>query len=439
MKKRSAVILGAGLLILLAAIVFAVILSRERLRRHRVFRVAPGEERAPEAIPPVDQWTETFQRLEAEDLDALLDAIAAKHPDLYSRYSLGYLHARALIEENELSEAALKLRPFLERGNRFRSLALYHQAEIEEAGNNLGAASTLRQELIFSDGTVYRYQAIDEEAEYLSSNVVRWVELVRKVSPTLDTSRRRDLSARVVEAMMASGDSDTAFVTAIALLEAERPRRFGPRQSDARSAGPHLAYDSRATRASRRDISEPSPLRSRHCALSTVPLNDDRRFALGRCHFGAEKYEEAQQVYMTGANATKDMRWKATFLFHASRAAQLRGEDAAAERLMTAAIAVKGKFPATTAALTQRLRTRIEQKRLAEAAGDLQLLRKIAGNESAFTEGALAYALGMLGTGNTERPQSQAERLPAQLSTNERRRFTSGGAERRRTMTSASR
>ena len=38
---------------------------------------------------------------------------------------------------------------------------------------------------------------------------------------------------------------------------------------------------------------------------------------------------------------------KATFLWHAARAAQLRGDDAAAEQLMTQSIAVPGMFPST--------------------------------------------------------------------------------------------
>jgi len=46
--------------------------------------------------------------------------------------------------------------------------------------------------------------------------------------------------------------------------------------------------------------------------------------------------------------------------------------------------------------LTRRLRTRLHQRRLAEAAFDLALLRKIAGNERAILEGSLAYAVGMI-------------------------------------------
>ena len=82
-----------------------------------------------------------------------------------------------------------------------------------------------------------------------------------------------------------------------------------------------------------------------------------------------------------------------TVLCHESRAAQLRGDDATAEQLMTQAIAVKGKFPATLAALTQRIRTRLKHARVAEAASDLALLRKMAGNERAIVEGSLAFGV----------------------------------------------
>ncbi len=61
---------------------------------------------------------------------------------------------------------------------------------------------------------------------------------------------------------------------------------------------------------------------------------------------------------------------------------------------MTMTIAVKGTHPSTTPALTQRMRTRLKQRRFAEAAADLALLRKLAPNSRAVLEGSLAYALG---------------------------------------------
>src|SRR5581483_7575398 len=51
--------------------------------------------------------------------------------------------------------------------------------------------------------------------------------------------------------------------------------------------------------------------------------HDEMQFAIGRAYFGAEQYAQALQTYMAGANTTRDARWKARFLFHASRAARL--------------------------------------------------------------------------------------------------------------------
>jgi len=142
---------------------------------------------------------------------------------------------------------------------------------------------------------------------------------------------------------------------------------------------------------------------------------DELEFALGRSHFGAERYEQAQAIYLRGAAATPDPGMKCMFLWHAARAAQLRGDDRTAEQLMTRSIAVPGKFPSTTAALTQRIRTRIRQRRFAEAADDLALLRKMAGNERAILEGSLAYAVGMIGAGNSAAAISALNAVPASL------------------------
>ena len=64
-----------------------------------MFRPAAGEVK-PEplaGIPPVEKWTTAFQQLDGEKLVDLLEAIERRHPDLYKKYSLAYLHARALV------------------------------------------------------------------------------------------------------------------------------------------------------------------------------------------------------------------------------------------------------------------------------------------------------------------------------------------------------
>ena len=159
-------------MLLAAIIIFVAVLSRQRLQRHRVFRVAPAEKtvKPPATIPPVEQWSVTFERLAPNDLEELLDGIEKQHPDLYAKYSLAYLDARVLIERNELAEASKKLAPYLDAKSRFRDLALYHQAEIDDAKNDRAGASRARESLITEyPRSAYRDQAIDDEAEYLSS------------------------------------------------------------------------------------------------------------------------------------------------------------------------------------------------------------------------------------------------------------------------------
>ncbi|MFZ2490646.1 MAG: hypothetical protein WA208_04090, partial [Thermoanaerobaculia bacterium] len=101
MKKRPPLLIAAaGLLILLIAI--AVVVSRQRVQRHRVFRpaagAAPSAATVPLGVAPVEQWSEAFRTLPPDDLAALLEEIEKKHPDLHARWSLDYLHARALLE-----------------------------------------------------------------------------------------------------------------------------------------------------------------------------------------------------------------------------------------------------------------------------------------------------------------------------------------------------
>lgn len=413
----------------IAISILAVLLSRQRLQRHRVFRVAPAERRARPAqtIPPIDQWTASFETLAPEDLAELLEQIAKAQPDIYARYSLGYLHARALLEENDLNDAAEKLRPFLQAGHPLRVLAVYHQAEIDEALNDHTAASRWRQELIFSNAPVYRDQAIDDEADYLSSmpDPAPLIAFVRKLTPSLDSTTRREMNGRVAESLIRAGNSSAAFATAITLLNAgtmddasDRVSRVLDRPEFLGDMNPGQKVMLAETLRNHRHFDRAAALMT-SVLSSGVPFppakRDEMQFALGRSYFGDEKYAAALQVYMRGANSTVDPKMKSTFLFHASRATQLSGDDTGAERLMTASLAVKGKFPSTTAALTQRLRTRAKQRRLGEAASDLQLLKKVAGNEHAYVDGALAYALGTLGAGNAGAALSALNSVPPKL------------------------
>ncbi|MGZ5445853.1 MAG: lytic transglycosylase domain-containing protein [Thermoanaerobaculia bacterium] len=408
-RKRLLLLSAAALLVVIA--ISALVLQRQRVRRHRVLHPAAGEVRPepPRGIPPVEQWTDTFQRLEGEDLAELLEAIERKHPDLYGKWSLGYLHARALVEENEKSEASAKLAPFLEKGHPFRDRALYHRASLEEGAE----ASRYRNALIFEHhDSPYRDEAIDEELEFLADDPRALTAFAERIAPSTSTERRREISARIVGitrsvdrglALLGGGTGDDAADRAaraldrpeiLAKLSVEQLALFGE------TFQRHRHYD-------------------RAIALLQLALekaySDELQFALGRSYFGTEQYAEAQAAYLRGAGITKKPEQQCTFFWHAARAAQLRGDDRMAEELMTKAIAVKGKFPATLAALTQRLRTRLKARRFAEAGADLALLRKMAPNERAVLEGSLAYATGMLAAGNTAAALRALDSVPRRL------------------------
>jgi hypothetical protein len=78
-------------------------------------------------------------------------------------------------------------------------------------------------------------------------------------------------------------------------------------------------------------------------ALDRLPARrEDLLFALGRAHFGAERYAEAEKLYLKGAAVARAGDAQATFYYHASRAAQLLGDDARAEQEMTQAIKAAG-------------------------------------------------------------------------------------------------
>ncbi len=413
MRRRVILVAIAALIVILG--IFAFVLSRQRLRRHRYFRAAPAAQVKPaRKLGPPERWTDQFRAFETlgrwGELAKILDALAKSNPDLYNRYQLGYLHARALIEHDESREAMRRLAPFLENGNRFRDLALFHQAEIDETRNEHAAASSDRQTLIFEfPKAMYRDQAIDDETEYLArrGDPQALAVFASRIYPSASTARRRDLDAHLVELLARRGDDAGTLQKGIALLRAgtmDDPAERASRALDHPELIRRMSADQQAmlgdTFQNHRHFDRAIALLSR--VIRAIPQkHDELQFAIGRCYFGDEKYPEAQQAYMAGANTTRNPKWKVTFLFHASRAAQLQGDDATSEKLMTAAIAVPGRFPATTAALTQRMRTRLKQRRFGEAANDFAFIRKNWPRDHAVVEASLGYAIGMLGAGNS--------------------------------------
>lgn len=354
-------------------------------------------------MPPVEQWTATFGALGPRELSDLLEAIEAKHPDLYKKYSLAYLHARALVDEDD-DDAVEKLAPFLAKGHPFRNLALYHRAALADGAE----ASQFRTALIVEyPDSLYRDEAVDEELEYLASlgDPKPLIDFAARIAPSASTERRREISARIVEALVEESQLDPAFTRGMELLKggtgddaADRVTRALDRPEIHRGldAGQLALFGE--TFQQHRHFDRAVVLLQMAIAKTTDPKRrDELGYALGRSHFGGEKYAEAQNVYLRGANATADPRMRSTFFWHAARAAQLRNEDDIAEQFMTQAIAVKGNFPSTLAALTQRLRTRIKQRRVNEALADYALIKKVAANDRAFVEASLGLAVGYLG------------------------------------------
>jgi soluble lytic murein transglycosylase-like protein len=416
LRRRHVVLAGAAILAVVLVAVFAAYLSRQRVRRTRVFPVPPKRPQVTAiAAGTPEQWTDQFVALEAagrwKDLADLLDTIAKTYPNEYAKWQLPYLRARAAVESNDRDDALAALQPFLLKGNPFRDLALFHLSEVDEA-----AAAEAREILIFEyPSSVYREEAIDDHIEdFAEARDVKGLQhFAARLSPSAPTSRRRELDARLVEvtgavdrgiAILRAGTiDDAADRAARALDKPEITRRLNSEQ---------LALLGETMQSHRHFDRAVAILRA---ALTGTTKRDDILFAIGRSYFGDEKYAEALQTYVGGAAGTRDPKWKNTFLWHAARCAQLQGDDANGERFMTAAINVPGKFPATAAALTQRIRTRLKQKRFSEAAADLNAIRQGWPKDHALVEASLAYAVGTLGAGNGGAALSTLNAIPRNL------------------------
>jgi soluble lytic murein transglycosylase-like protein/tetratricopeptide (TPR) repeat protein len=399
------------------------LLLRERVQRHRVFRPSAGEARPepPQGIPPVEQWTDTFSRLEGKELVTLLDRIEVQHRDLYQKWSLGYLHARALVDAGEAGDALPRLQPYLAKGHALRDRALYHRASIAEGKEASRWRTTLIDE---HPDSMYRDEAIDEELDAIAAlgEPAPLLAFADKLAPSASTARRRELSARIVEALVEENQLGEARTRGLALLKggigddaADRVVRALDRPEIVRTLDATQLETFGEAFGRHRHYDRAVALLTAALAKSPPARRDDLTFAIGRAHFGAEEYEQAQQIYLRGAAQTADAGQKTQFFWHAARAAQLRNDDATAEKLMTNAIAVRGKFPATTVALTQRIRTRVRQRRLGEAASDLALLKRMAPNDRAVLDASLAYAVGVLGAGNSAAALSVLNAIPNNL------------------------
>ncbi|HVS04253.1 MAG TPA: lytic transglycosylase domain-containing protein [Thermoanaerobaculia bacterium] len=382
----------------------------------------------PQALPPRD-WTTRFLELEEagawDRLVAELAAIERDEPDLYAANRLGYLHARALLEQGDTEAARPRFQPFLESQSELRAVALFHAAQAAAVAGEQDEASRLRGQLLGDHpGSPYHPQVAEDELAYRGARgrpgeLLAWAEQARAVMPD---SLQRDLDAYRVAALFDLGRVAEGLRLGLELLAARGGDDAADRVSRALDRADLLA---RLDPESLLLVAE--TLRShRHFDRAVELLSAARRrlpakrraevdFAIGRAHFFAEDYQDAWDSYLRAAQERGPDAERARYFFHAARAAQLLEDDRAAEELMTRAIAVRGRHAATSAALTSRLRLRAREGRWGDAAHDLRLLQRLFPRDPARVEGAVAYAVAQVAAGEAAAALVTLAEIPQRL------------------------
>lgn len=427
MKRKAILPIVAVVAGLLAGL---LVVTRDPVRR----RIGiPQPERVVEVTPignlvslPAEEWSDAIRALQHgaawRELDLQLGALAARRPGDYARFRLGYLHARVKGEVGEPGDAAELMLPFASEESDLRDLALYHAAAFFAESGAEERAADLRGRLIFeeTDG-VHRGLATEEHLDHLAEEggPAQLLAFIERLYPDADENLRRTLDVRRVAALLDTGNVSEGVALGIRLLDAstaddaaEQLFRLLDRREIV-SALPAETVALLGDAASRhRHYDRAVDLLTQ--ARAQLPARrDDLTFAIGRAHFGAERYDQAQRFYLAGAAQTRDNGKRARFYFHASRTAQLLGDDRAGEIYLTRAIAVPGRFEATSAALTQRLRTRVAQRRFDEARRDLALLRKYFARDRGMVEGTLGMATALIAAGRNREAIAVIDALPA--------------------------
>jgi hypothetical protein len=181
----------------------------------------------------VQNWTPRFrEHIERGAWDALdgdLDVIAHQDPDLYQRYRLAYLHARARIARGNLAAGRQALEPFLAAGDPLRDLALYYAAQAAQAEGKKDEAARLRETLVLEfPKATYWQAALDDLVAYHADkrDAAALADLGRKIAGTVEAPVLRDIESRTFAARLAGGDE-------AAIPEAFRFLRAGSLADDA--------------------------------------------------------------------------------------------------------------------------------------------------------------------------------------------------------------
>jgi hypothetical protein len=376
----------------------------------------------------VENWTPRFreheERAEWSALDLDLNVISRQDPDLYQRYRLAYLHARARIAHGDPDGGRKALEPFLAAGDPFRDLALYYAAQAAQAEGKKDEAARLREALVveFPKAT-YRQSALEDLVAYLADkrDAAALAELSRKLAGNVDAAVQRDLESRAIAARLA-GREEAAIPDALRFLrggnladDAAERVAVGLDRVDwvQRFSAEELVLIGESERNARHYDRAIDILRLALPQLQNK--RDDLLFSIGRAEFGREHYEDAEKVYVEGVQEARDGEAKANFLYNAARCAQLLGDDARAEKYLTSAIAPGGKTTRASSALTMRLRIRVQKKRFAEAAADLRAVQVRFPKSHAVVEATIAYAIGAIGAGKPALALAELSRLKPKL------------------------
>jgi soluble lytic murein transglycosylase len=381
---------------------------------------------AAEGALPVERWSQRFAALVAnerwDELLAELEGLERRRPEAYHASHLGYLHARAALEAGATAEAGSRLAPYV-AGGPFRPLALHHAATLAAArGRGEEAAAHRRELLLTHPSSPYWAETLREQLEWSTAHEPpeATLRLVAELLPAAEGRERRDLEAARVAALWLRGDREGALEEGLARLERstrddaaervaevlDRPEalRAMPAEGLVRLAET-LQHHRRWDRAIELFQVARRGLPSRQAA--------ELDFAVGRCHYFAERYRPAREAYLRAAGIAGSHEDRARYLFHAGRAAQLEGAHEEAERLLTRAIAVPGSHAATSAALVGRLRARVARGDLELALRDLQLLRRHFPRDRALAEGSVAFAMGEIAAGRSREALSTLGKVNA--------------------------